>query len=68
MDRFYDIDEAVSGIISSGEGITQEEAEALAAGTGTEVLLHASEKETSACASHRFDTCSIISQIFNSND
>ena len=60
MDRFYDIDEAVLGIISSGEGITQEEAEALAAGTGTEVLLHASEKVTSACASHRFDTCSII--------
>ena len=60
MNRCYDMDEIVSRIVSSGKGVSENEAEALSSAAGTDELLAAAEKVTAVMVPRKFDTCSII--------
>ena len=60
MNRCYDMDEIVSRIVSSGKGVSENEAEVLSSAAGTDELLAAAEKVTAVMVPRKFDTCSII--------
>ena len=60
MNRLYTPDILAEMIVSSGNGLTESETEALSAYARTDDLLAAAERVTMACAPRKFDTCSII--------